>query len=253
MLNKEIGIVLECKIFSEADAIITLLGSLGPKARFSIKGIKKSKTRPIVATEIGSKIQVDYYDHKEKEIKSIKEIAIQNRFDRIKSSYNGYMLLTYICELVNSLTAEGDFQPKIFQLMDLALSELDSENFKPLFLPFFKSRLLNILGLMPKEYHCHICHENLESKNIGYIHPYSLEATCGDCLSIEDNHISIIRFLNSIYQNRYASLKTLQIPSSLIIGTDRLINDYIRGGLHLELKTNLKFYNLLDADYGLSI
>ena len=62
-LLKKRGIILQSTTYSEADALITLLSEDGIKEKFLIKGIKKSKKRPIVASEIGTLIHIDYYYH----------------------------------------------------------------------------------------------------------------------------------------------------------------------------------------------
>ena len=115
-LDKETGIVLHSRNCSNADAIITLLGSKHAKTKYTLKGIKKSKNRPIVASEIGSLISIDFYNHEKNGNKIVKEASVMNRFDKIKSSYGGFLILSYTSELLDKILPDGEFYPKIFRL-----------------------------------------------------------------------------------------------------------------------------------------
>ena len=115
-LLKERGIVVASKLMGEADAVITLLCESGNKSKYRLKGIKKSKNRPIIASEPGTFISIDFYLHKNVEIFNVKEVSVIERFENPKTSYEGYLLITYFCELIDTILPNGDSHAKCFDL-----------------------------------------------------------------------------------------------------------------------------------------
>jgi DNA repair protein RecO (recombination protein O) len=233
----------------EADALITLLCESGSKAKYRLKGIKKSKNRPIIASEIGSFISVDFYLHKNTEIFNVKEVSIIERFENPKASYEGFLLITYFCELVDTILPNGDSHEKCFGLFYAALSMLNSGKFQPLILPFFKLRLLSLLGLVSKEFRCSGCDESILNNNSSSLQYMNLEMTCGDCHPPKKNQILTIRLMDRIFRTRFAQLSQEEIPFSAIIDLDQVLNDYLRSYLNVNLKAFDLFYKSIGTKY----
>ncbi|HNI91176.1 MAG TPA: DNA repair protein RecO, partial [Leptospiraceae bacterium] len=233
----------------EADAVITILGESGTKAKYKLKGIKKSKNRPILASELGALIAIDYYQHKNEEIHNIKEVSLIERFEKIKETYEGYLLITYFCELMDTILPNGDSHEKCFELLNAAFHAINEENFQPLILPFFKLKLLSVLGLVSRELICHSCEEDMLLKNAASINSIHLDITCGDCMPPSKNQISIIKLMDRIFKSRYATLSKEETPISLISQLDQILNDYLRAYLNVTLKTFDLFYKSLGGKY----
>lgn len=248
-LIKEKGIVVATSIIGEADALITLLGESGSKAKYKLKGIKKSKNRPIVASELGSFISIDYYHHKNIEIHNVKEVSIIERFENPKAAYEGYLLIIYFCELIDCILPNGDSHAKCFDLFYAVLLSLNSGKFKPLLLPFFKLRLLSLLGLVSKEFTCAVCNESVLSKSSAALHYMNLEITCGDCHSPNKNQILSIRLMDKVFKMRYAILSAEEISIPVIIELDQILNDYLRSYLNVNLKAFDLLYKSMGTNY----
>jgi|JI10StandDraft_1071094.scaffolds.fasta_scaffold02820_12 DNA repair protein RecO (recombination protein O) len=248
-LIKEKGIVVSTKLVGEADALITLLGESGSKAKYRLKGIKKSKNRPIIASELGSFISIDYYHHKNTEIHNVKEVSIIDRFENPKSTYEGYLLIIYFCELIDSILPNGDSHTKCFELFYAALQALNTNKFHPLILPFFKLRLLSLLGLVSKDFSCAVCEEPVLVKNSAALHYMNLEITCGDCHPPLKNQILSIRLMDKIFKMRYANLSGEEIPTPVIIELDQILNDYLRSYLNVALKAFDLLYKSMGTNY----
>lgn len=248
-LVKEKGIVVSSRPMGEADAIITLLCESGNKAKFRLKGIKKSKNRPIIASETGTFISIDYYSHKNVEIFNVKEVSVLDRFENPKSSYEGFLLITYFCELVDTILPNGDSHEKCFDLFYAALCALNAGKFQPLILPFFKLRLLSLLGIVSKEFKCSHCEESVLNKNSAALQYMNLEMTCGDCHSSSKNQILSIRLMDKIFRVRFATLSQEEIPLSAIIDLDQILNDYLRSYLNVSLKAFDLFYKSIGKKY----
>lgn len=248
-LIKEKGIVVYSKLVGEADCVITLLCESGTKAKFRLKGIKKSKNRPIIASELGSLISIDYYAHKNVEIFNVKEVSVIERFENPKTSYEGFLLITYFCELIDTILPNGDSHSKCFDLFFAAMTVLNAKKFQPLILPFFKLRLLSLLGLVSKEFQCSICEEPILIKKSASLQFQNLEMICGDCNSLLKNQILSIRLMDRIFKTRFAVLSEEEISFAVIIDLDHVLNDYLRTYLNVNLKAFDPFYKSIGTNY----
>ena len=251
-LLKERGIVVASKLMGEADAVITLLCESGNKSKYRLKGIKKSKNRPIIASEPGTFISIDFYLHKNVEIFNVKEVSVIERFENPKTSYEGYLLITYFCELIDTILPNGDSHAKCFDLFYAAMSVLNAGKFQPLILPFFKLRLLSLLGLVSKEFHCSNCEEPILTKNSASLHFQNLELTCGDCIPSQKNQLLSIRLMDRIFKNRFAALSQEEISLQTIIELDQVLNDYLRTYLNMNLKAFDLFYKSIGTNYEIN-
>lgn len=251
-LKKDTGIVLSAKLIGEADALLSVLGEKGPKLKYRLRGIKKSKTRPIITSEIGSYIHLDYYVHENEEIHNIKEVNIINRFDSLKNSYGGFLVLNYFCEIMNTILPDGENHGKPFELLFAALNAMEENGYKPLIIPFFKIKLLILLGMISREFHCHLCESEITDKKGAALNRFNLEITCSDCLNPESNQIHIVKFMDLIAKSRYKNLSEAEIPSRLFIETDQILNDYLRGSLNIALKSYEVLYKSLGINYEIS-
>ncbi|MCE9499749.1 MAG: DNA repair protein RecO [Leptospira sp.] len=252
-LKKETGIVVQSRNIADADSMITLLGKTGPKQKFLIRGLRKSRRRPIAAAETGSIISIDYYSHSQREILNVKEVSLLERFEKIKSSYGGFLLVSYMAEFADRILPEGETHEKMFLLFEQAMNSLEKEGYFPLLLPVFKLRILHYSGVLPKEFYCSSCGENILDKKTAYFNPQNFEIHCGDCHAIPKNNIEIIRFLVKVSRTSFQDLKEANVPDSIIQDTDFFLNGCIRNYLNISLKTSDMFYKSLGKNYELPV
>lgn len=231
------------------DALITVLGKTQPKAKYILKGIKKSKNRPIVASEISTQIQLDFYSHEKDETRIVKEVSVVNRFEKIKSSFGGFVLLGYTSELLDQLLPDGESHTAIYKLYLEFLNTIDENGYSPLIMPFFKIKLLAAVGLFSGEFRCIFCNMDVLEKKSAFINSENWEVTCGDCQNIQKNTINEIRLFNAIMKNRYLNLKNKSIPLPQIIEIDYLLNSYLKIYIGKPLKSANILYKSLKENY----
>jgi DNA repair protein RecO (recombination protein O) len=236
-LVKDTGIVIESREWSEIDSALTLLSYTGFKHRILVKGIRKSKTRPIVASEIGSIVELEYYKHPNKEIFPAKDIFIKERFEGLKSSYLGFLVVHSICELTNRLTQPGEENSQIYKLITFALKGISDKGFFSIALPHFKLKLLTILGLAPKDFYCHSCEEEIFHKTGAHIPHGTLDVYCADCRPSQTSQLETIKLLNAMNRKSYNLLLMEEIPSILISEADKILDAYIRLHFGIEWKS----------------
>lgn len=240
-LEKASGIVIETKESGEADSLVTLLLETGFKETFLFKGIRKSKKRTQVSQEIATLIHLVYYYKKNKEIFSVKEIEVIQRFEKIKSSYEGFFLISAIVDLVNKFIPKNLEQKKVFELLYRALETLNELGPSKLALPFFKLRFLQVLGYAPTEFECVSCSQDIFQKSGAVIYPSSLEIYCNDCKSTSENHLDILHFMKKMTHLNYRKLLSESVAMEIPKQVDSILNQFISFQLGYELKSQIFF------------
>ena len=247
-LEKKRGIILQSKTIGEADAMLTLLSEDGSKLKFLVKGIKKSKNRPIVASEIGSIVCIDFYFHANvSNVYNVKEISLEKRHDSIKNDYISTLFLFFFLELMEKTIPEGEKESRSFTLLYLALEVLEKYGSNIIILPFFKYKLLLGLGVIPKDFLCKNCGTILTEEKFAKINSSTFEATCSKCENFEDidNDIEILRFFKEITKKNYDSILKDTIPSAILLKSDKILDKYIFTYLGIETKSSEMLYRSL--------
>jgi DNA repair protein RecO (recombination protein O) len=248
-LKKERGIVIQSLDIGDSDRMISLAGASDIRLKFISKGIRKSKRRAISSTELGSLVEIDFYDQLEKDWKSIKEINLINRYDQIKSTYPGTLLMIYFCEMISTLYPEGESHPFLYQLLTGSFEYTESNGIKLALLPFFKLRALANLGHFPTEFFCHTCGESVFNRKSAYFDLENREFLCGDCHTLPRDQLMMIRFFHTILVNRFSKVMELHPARDLIKETDQVLNQFLRSITGKELKSYFEFYKTIGDSF----
>ncbi|MCC5814680.1 MAG: DNA repair protein RecO [Leptospira sp.] len=250
-LKKDSGIVIQSRNIGDNDRVISLLSETEFRKNYFLRGIRKSKSRPIAASEIGSLVEVNYYEREGKEWNDVKEVHLLDRFDLIKSSVLGLYFISYISEIASALMLEGELHEKEAKLIRMAFTEVNTNGFHFGILPFLKIRLLGYLGIIPQEFLCMDCGEEIWLKKEADIQETTLDLFCGDCRSLTDNKIQVIRFLRDCVHLKFSNLFSDVIPVPLLFSSDEILNTFLDSYLGRGLKTSKEFYRLLKNELTL--
>ena len=241
-LKKEKGIIIQSLDFGDSDRMISIAGEYAVRQKFISKGIRKSKRRAITSTELGSLVEIDYYDQNEKDWKSIKEINLINRFDNIKSTYLGTMNLYYFCEMISVLYPEGESHAFLYQLLLGSFEFLEKEGFVFELIPFFKLRAMSNLGHFPTEFYCHTCGMSVLNKKGAYFSLENREFQCSDCHTLPKDQLLSIRLFHTILVNRFSQVKATNPKYEIVREADMILNQFFRSITGQELKSYFEFY-----------
>lgn len=243
-LKKDKGIIIYSKNLADSDKIISIASELEPRRKFYLRGIRKSKRRPIIASELGSYIELDYYEKLEKDIFEIKEINLIDRYDSLKSSIKGLYFISYISELADLLLPEGEIHTKESKLIRLGFDYANQNGFVFTMVPFMKARLLFYLGVLPSEFICLECNENVLHKEAAILTD-SFEIHCGDCTNIENNQIHLIRLLHDFLTKKFNYITQTYNSEILIRESDAILNYFLKNYMQKYLKTEKDFYKII--------
>ncbi|MCZ8343349.1 MAG: DNA repair protein RecO [Leptospira sp.] len=240
---RERGVVVYSQDINETDRVISLAGEQFPRQNFIFKGIRKSKRRPIAATELGSYIELDFYNQPNKDWKSVKEFQLINRFDTLKGSYPTSNFIVYACEFIHSIYPEAESHPFLFQLLSGSFEHSEKLGFQFEILPFLKIRALTHMGHFPSEFHCHSCGEEILSKMKAFFSVESREFLCGDCHSLQKDHLPLLKLFATMLTRKFSNMGP--VPLAVSSQSDQLLNQLVRSILGRELKSYFEFYKSL--------
>lgn len=241
-LHKARGIVLHKNKFSDADAGILLLTDGGIKINFIVKGILKSKKRPILAVEPGSLVSLDYYSHIGEQFHYVKEISLEERFDNIKNDYISTLFMYLFLELIEKTIPPGLEEPKFYILLQSSFREIEASGVRLRLIPFFKSKLLYLMGIIPKEFNCVRCGKSMKETQNAKINYFNFEIICGNCSVVEENELELILLFKHIVHISYYNFLSLNPTKNQILKMSSILDSYILYTLGIETKSHELLY-----------
>jgi len=241
-LLKTEAIVLRSNIIGETDKIAILLTKDYGKLQAVAKGARRSKSRLINSTRpfsIGNYVLFEgknYYYIDQWEL-----INLYQNFEK------DLMKLSYAAYFTNVLDKVLEYNEKnlsIFNLLKSALNNLDNlyidENI--LYISY-NLKLLLVLGYFPEMNNCTVCGIQ---KKLRHFSSLSGGLVCDECIKsvkdsiyVNDNTIKAIKYLAKV---KFKNLENIQISKNTLYALDKIIADYIR--IHLDI--DLKYKHFLD-------
>jgi DNA repair protein RecO (recombination protein O) len=163
------AIILKRINFYEADRLITAFSEFKGKLIFIAKGIKKPLSKMAGHLELFNLVDLVLAEGRNFDLAT--QVEATKTFPKLRSNLKKMALAFYFAELVDQLTPEQQPHPKIFQLMNLILTRLDSQEDKlsqDTLLPYFVFNLLKDLGYLPELFQCVSCSKKLEESQNNY-------------------------------------------------------------------------------------
>jgi DNA repair protein RecO (recombination protein O) len=142
-IYKTEGIIIKRKNFGEADKILTIFTKHYGKIKAIAKGIRKITSKKAGILELFNHCKLVLARGKDLDI--ITEAEVINNFFSLMGSLNRVGVAWYFCELVDKLTAEGQANKDIFELLKNYLENIGEENTLQ-YIRSFEEHLLNQLG-----------------------------------------------------------------------------------------------------------
>lgn len=141
------GVVLKKLDFGEAGRILTLFTRKNGKIKVLAKGVRRPTSRK--GGHLDLLTQAKVFVNRGKNLDLVTQAETVNSFYRIKKDVKDISKAYYLCELVDSLCAEGQNLPFVFDLLVLTLEDfLPSTNRK---IWGFEYQLLKHLGFITHE------------------------------------------------------------------------------------------------------
>ena len=156
---KQNGLVISERDYGENDKILTVLTERYGKLPVIAKGAKSVRNRHMPSTQLfcyasfGLRKKGNFYSITDSDL-------IENYYD-IRYDVSKLSLATFICDVINDVTQEGNNEDEILRLT-LNMLYAISKDLKPLEIirATFEVRLAAELGYSPDISSCCVCHEN---------------------------------------------------------------------------------------------
>jgi len=137
------GIILKRRNFGEADKILTIFTKHYGKIKVIAKGIRKITSKKAGTLELFNHCKLILAKGRDLDI--VTEAQVINNFSSWRRNLNKVGFAWYFCELVDKLTAEGQLNKDIFELLKNYLENINQKD-TPQLIRSFEEHLLNKLG-----------------------------------------------------------------------------------------------------------
>lgn len=141
------AVVLKKQDFGEADRILTLLTKNHGKVKVLAKGVRRPSSRKGGNLDILNHVQI--FVVRGRSLDLVTQAEALRSFSQIKKEVKFISKALYLCELVDSLCAEEQVLPFVFDLLVATLSEFQVGSTAKLW--EFEFQLLHHLGFITNE------------------------------------------------------------------------------------------------------
>ncbi|OGH02421.1 MAG: DNA repair protein RecO [Candidatus Levybacteria bacterium RIFCSPHIGHO2_01_FULL_37_17] len=143
------GIVIKRISLAEADRIVTIFSKTHGKISVFAKGVRKitSRRSPHIELLNYSKFSL----HKGKNMFTLSEAESIHNFHFLKKDLKKVSVAYHVCELIDSLCAENEHSPQVFELLKLTLEKVEKEENSNNAIANFEIILLKLLGFFRNE------------------------------------------------------------------------------------------------------
>ncbi len=235
------GLVLHRLNTGETDKILTLYTREQGKLSAIAKGVRKAGNRISGATELFTETRFLLATGKSLEV--VQQAEIQQTFPGIRLDLDKMARATYLCELLDRLTAESDALQSA-EIYDLTLSALyllqRTDSYPDAVVHAYELRLLAAIGYAPALENCARCGEPLQGRQVGFS-PAIGGALCNaDRYRADDAHplsFDALKLLQTLASTEPEQLLSLQPAPRTAGEVVRAMRWYIRYRSDRDLKS----------------
>jgi len=161
-LEKLQAFVLSSSDYGESDRIVSLFTLEHGRLKGFARGARNSRKRfgPALETFARIDLQLSYKDG----LSSLRSADVITLYSGIRGLLGAIAHGLYACELVESLTPEGQPLPRLYRLLAAYLERLDSGHVDDADRRLFEINLLNILGYRPSLEECSRCGSDFDGQ-----------------------------------------------------------------------------------------
>ena len=243
------AVTLRRRDYGDADRVLTVFTPDAGKQELIAKGVRKTTSRKAGHLELFAHSALQIAQARTWDI--ITEASTVESFRHLRTDLDNIGRAAYICELIDRFTEADDENRLLWDLLLLALRQLDeasaphanqaeSDFDSDVLLRWFELRLLGVTGFQPQLFHCIGCGAPLEPVR-NYL---SLEdggvycPTCGaqqrDLEIIEPDALKVLRYLQS---QPWPTVRALSVRPPVMRRVENILHRYLLTILEYRLKS----------------
>jgi len=235
-IQKATGIVLSSREINESDVLSTILTREQGKRKFIFKGLKKSRKRPIHASEPGTVVQIVYYFKDSREFHVINDFTVMKHYDAFRNDIEKIYCLYYILESVDRTTGFNSDETPVFDLLAAGMDTLSKTEFPAHLAAFFILHLLRLHGILPDMNRCHRCGSvDYRAFSFDTAELTPVCSSCGNAKISLDGSIAI--FLKKSTDTRFTDIMPGNYSHEMIINLIYYMTSFMENYFHNEIKS----------------
>jgi len=227
MLQRTEGIVLKTFPFGEADLIVTYLTSEYGILKAFAKSPRKIKSRFGSSLEPLTHARIGFWGKEDAALPRLTQSDIIHPFHSIRSSLKCFIRVSQIIELTLNFVPERDANKKVYSLLMDTLAAMESDCDAPLLLLYYKVRLLDITGYLPRLGGCGRCGKEGDAFFLSHG-----SVLCGECSRADETSIrlspGVVRFYESLLSWSLSKLTRLKPSEELVSGLSKVLDEHVR-------------------------
>lgn len=237
------AVVLRRRDYADADRILTIFTPRLGKKEVIAHGVRKTSSRKAGHLELFAHSNLMIAHGRTWDV--VTEAVIVESFRHLRDNLDQIGQASYLAELADRFTEIDNENEPVWDLLLIALRELDAHAGEPGFdarvlLRWFELHLLSVAGFQPQLFHCLNCDKPLEpvtnylSLQAGGIFCPQCAETAPDAEPIEADVLKVLRHLQ---RNLWDDLRNLTVRPAVMQRVDALLYRYLLSVLERHLKS----------------
>ncbi len=238
------AVILRRRDYGDADRIVTVFTPGLGKRELIAKGIRKTTSRKAGHLELFTHSALQLADARTWPI--ITEAATVESFRHLRTSLEAIGAANYVAELIDRFTEMDDENQPLWELLLLALRELDglsggdAEIDPAVLLRWFELHLLGLTGFQPQLFHCLNCGKALEPvKN--FLSLMDGGVYCPSCAAGRQNlevlEVDVLKVLRYLQSQPWPAVSQLTIRPPIMLRVENILYRYLLTVLEYRLRS----------------
>ncbi|BBB47347.1 DNA repair protein RecO [Pelolinea submarina] len=237
-IRKVEAVVIAHKEYGEADRFVRIFTLQYGKLNTLAKGVRKMQSRKAAHLEPFTHAALVLAHGQTFWI--ITQAETVSAFPAIREDLDKTTDASYIMELVDKISTEGQAEPALFRLALESLKRINDNNDTYNIMRYFELRFLDIAGFRPELQHCVACKKEIQPED-QYFSPLQGGILCPQCGQMDNKAIAAnqdtLRYLRHFQRSNYKSIENIQVPPKVRITLQRILGAYLASVLEWQLKT----------------
>jgi DNA repair protein RecO len=217
-IQKSEAIVLRRQPLRETSLILTFFTKDFGKIKGILRGVRGTRGQYGGGSfEILSHDEIVFYDRKKGDIFTTSQCDLVEFFNPIRQSLEKLAYASYMAELLDSVTALGDKNEQVFELLLNSFKLLSGEASSRRVTRIFEIKLLSLLGIMPTLGSCASCGKKVDTTAKFSVTQGGL--ICKDCFKSDEHAHAImqgtVKFIEHIRALPFEKVARIKVANAV--------------------------------------
>ena len=229
---RTLGLVLKKEDRGETDQLFTIYTKDFGKLEILGKSIRKISSKLRAGTDIFYLSEIEFIQGKTH--KTLTDAILIEKFEILKKSFKRLKIVYQIADVLDNLVKGQEKDPKIWDLLQETLRELNNWRLKiehlKLIYHYFFWNFLSLLGYKPELYNCALCQKKLIPESL-YFNFKEGGVICSSCFKKnkqgEEISQDLVKILRIILKKDWSIFKKLKFDPSIFKILKNISKNYL--------------------------